>query len=144
MKSKFFLIVLLFLVASCKPEIKNDIGTLTEIFKERTINLQIRELGCFGGFDEYFVLRKEEDSYKLINKRSGKQKVLLTNSIDSLKSYLEKRIGKENEHFCTISQYLKVGNSFQAVDYYHANCSEEMKKLDDILGYYDLIVEEDE
>tara|TARA_R110002073_G_scaffold313380_3_gene485306 strand:+ start:16589 stop:17026 length:438 start_codon:yes stop_codon:yes gene_type:complete len=144
MKPKFLLIILSILFLSCEPRIKNNIDTLDKVFEKSEIDMQISNWGCFGGSDELFTLKKIDKGYLLKSKRTSKSLVLTNGKRDSLYHYMKNRMGKVNEYYCTSSQYIRIGDFFNSVDYKHNDCSEEREMLNKILGYYELIYSENE
>ena len=140
---KLFLIILIALIYSCEPRIKNDVETFEKVFSMSDFDIEIQNWGCFGGSEEYFAVNKKDNEYILKSKRTGKSHLVSQVKMDSLKNYLKSKIGKEEYGGCTSSEYIRIGTHFNSIDYQHSFCSGiEATMINDLLNYYELISEE--
>jgi hypothetical protein len=56
---------------------------------------------CFGVSNEHFVVSKREADYLLKSERTGRSHSVSKTKMNSLKSYLETKIGKKGSGGCT-------------------------------------------
>lgn len=120
---KLFLIILITLIYSCQPRIKNDTETFEKVFSMRSFDIEIQNGGCFGGSEEYFTVRKKDNTYLIKSKRTGRSNLVSQVKMDSLKVYLKSKIGKKEYGGCTSSEYIRIGSHFNSIDYRHSFCS---------------------
>lgn len=141
---KLTLLLILGIIYSCQPRIKNDSETLEKVFGMSDFDIEIQNWGCFGGSEEHFHVTLRNDGYLLKSKRTGKSHLVSKIKMDSLKNYLKTKIGKKDHGGCTSSEYIRIGSLFNSVDYRHNYCSGiEATMIDDLLNYYELISEFD-
>ncbi|WP_132065950.1 hypothetical protein [Aquimarina spinulae] len=137
---KLILILIIGLIYSCKPRIKNNPETLEKVFAMSDFDIEIQNWGCFGGSEEHFNVTVKNNGFLLKSKRTGKSHLVSKIKMDSLKNYLKTKIGKENYGGCTSSEYIRIGSLFNSVDYQHSYCSGiEATMINDLLNYYELI-----
>ncbi|WMJ73750.1 hypothetical protein RCC89_11340 [Cytophagaceae bacterium ABcell3] len=141
---KLFLIILLAFLYSCEPRIKNDTETFEKVFSMSEFDIEIQNWGCFGGTADYFTVKKKNNEYILKSKETGKSHLISQAKMDSLKNYLEAKIGKDEYGGCTSSEYIRVGSFFYSVDYHHSFCSGiEATMINNLLNYRKLISKEE-
>ena len=142
MKKLILIILTVGLISSCEPRIENNSETLDKVFAMSDFDIEIQNWGCFGGSEEHFTVELKNDGYLLESKRTGKSHLVAKIKMDSLKSYLKTKIGKEDYGGCTSSEYIRIGSLFNSVDYEHSHCSGiEATMINDLLNHYELISE---
>lgn len=72
MKEIILLMLTVVMSTSCKPRIDNSPETLEKVFAMPDFDIEIRSSGCFGGSEDHFVVKLEDDGYLLKSKRTGK------------------------------------------------------------------------
>ncbi|MGB3591919.1 MAG: hypothetical protein WBA16_09585 [Nonlabens sp.] len=137
---KLFLLLLIALIYSCKPRIKNDVETFEKVFSMTNFDIEIQNWGCFGGSEEYFTVHKTNNEYLIKSKRTGKSHLVSQVKMNTLKDYLRSKIGKEEYGGCTSSEYIRIGSHFDSIDYQHRFCSGvNATIINDLLNYHELI-----
>ncbi len=142
-KQLWFLILLIAVLFSCKPRIKNDSETLKKVFSMSDFNIEILNQGCLTGTSiDYFSVKKKDNGFILKSNKTSRSHFVSQINMDSLKNYLKTKIGKEVSGGCTSSEYIRIGTLFNSVDYEHRHCSGiEATIINDLLNYYELIYE---
>lgn len=134
------LILLILLSFSCEPRIKNDTETLDKVFAMSDFDIEIQTSGCFHGSEEFFSVHKKDDGFLLKSKKTNRSHLIT--KMDSLKDFLKTKIGKETSGGCTSSQYIRIGSTFNSIDYAHRQCSGiEATLINDLLNYRELTSE---
>lgn len=141
---KLILFICIVISYSCEPRIKNDSETLEKVFSMSNFDIEIRTSGCFHGSEEYFSVNKNKDGFLLKSKKTNKSHLVTITEMDSLKDFLKNKIGKEISGGCTSSEYIRIGTTFNSVDFKHRHCSGiEATIINDLLNYYELISEKE-
>ena len=133
------LLLVSFLIYSCKPRIKNDTATLEEVFQLSKLDVVIHVKGCFSNDKEYFILSKKGVDYILKSKKTNRSHPIPKFKIDSLKNYLKNNISKNDWGGCSISEYIRIGSFFNSIDYEDSSCNGVIANL---LDYDNLIKEQ--
>ena len=127
---------------SCTPSPVNTPETLEKVFAKDEFEIEVHQVGCFFGGTESFTLELKPNGYLLQSDRTRKSHLVEASKIDSLKNFLKPRIGQEENGYCTLSQYIRIGTFFHSVDYMHNHCSGiEATFLNDFLKYEELITD---
>lgn len=139
----WFLALLITLLYSCQPRIKNDLKTLDKVFNMTEFDIEIIDHSCLTGSNkEYFSVKKIDSGFIIKSNKTSKSHFVQQVKMDTLKKFLKAKIDKEISGGCTSGQYIRIGTWINSIDYEHRHCgSKEARIINDLLNYYELINE---
>ncbi len=140
---KLYIITLLALLYSCQSSIDSDNNSLERVFAQSYFDIRIENRGCFHHNITYLSAQKKEEGYLIKDKTTGRSHIISKDKIDSLKTFLKPRIGKNVNGGCSSSQFIRIGLPIDSIEYKHSYCmGVEARTMNNLLNYRELIGEE--
>lgn len=128
--NKCFLIFLILLFSSCRPEPQNDKETLYKIFDSNSFDFEIQIQGCFAGSTNHFTLEKQKSGYLLTCKETHKSILLSDENRAAFMSLLGDLITTKGDRERSTTYFrIRANNYFDAVEYDKSENWQEFNKI---------------